>query len=126
MGAIATSKGLVNSVGQLITVILIFILVLAITYFTTKWIAGYQRKNYITKNVQVVETFRLSNSKYLQIIKAGGKCLLIAVSKDNVTMLTELDPDSVTEFVPEQAQTSKVAEGFGSILEKAKNMKPKK
>ena len=41
---------------QLLGVLIIFLFVLAITYFTTKWIGNYQKTNFANKNLQIVES----------------------------------------------------------------------
>ncbi len=79
-----------ESFFQLIGVLLIFLFVLAITYVTTKWIGQYQQGLMQNKNIQVVETFRVSNNKFIQIIQVGKKYLVISVCKDVVNILTEL------------------------------------
>lgn len=85
-----------NSFLDLITVLLIFIFVIAITLFTTKYIANYQKVQNAGKNIEVLETYRISQSKYIQIVKIGKKCVAIAVSKDTVTLLTTLEEEDVT------------------------------
>lgn len=52
-----------DSFIQLLGVLLIFIFVLAITYFTTKWIAGYQKSRSFNKNLRIVETLRLTQNQ---------------------------------------------------------------
>ena len=79
-----------ESVMQFITVLLIFVFVLAITWFSTKYIAGMQKERYKTGNMEVVETLRISNNKYLQIVRVGDKYYCMAVCKDSVTMLGEI------------------------------------
>lgn len=82
--------GTMDSYVQFITVLLVFVLVLVITALTTKWIAKYQKQQCINENVQVIETTRLSNNKYIQIVRIGEKYMAIAVCKDTVTMLGEI------------------------------------
>lgn len=92
-----------NSFLDLITVLLIFIFVIAITLFTTKYIANYQKVQNLGKNIEVLETYKLSQTKYVQIVKIGKKYVAVAVSKDAVTLLTTLDetdisfPDNINE-----------------------------
>ena len=45
--------------------------------------------------MEIVDTLRISASKYLQIIRVGDKYFAIAVCKDTVTMLTEVSKDSL-------------------------------
>ena len=99
-----------NSVVQFITVTLIFVFVLAITYFTTRWIGSYQKKRMSYGNIKIIESYRLSNSKILEIVKSGNKCFLIAVCKDTVTCLGEVD-ESTLEF-NEPAKN----ESFGTVF----------
>ncbi len=103
-----------NSIAQFITVTLIFILVLAITYFTTRWIGSYQKKQISHGNIKIIESLRLSNNKVLEIVKTGDKCFLIAVCKDTVTTIGEINEDTL-----ELTDTSK-AESFSSIFNRFK------
>ena len=45
-----------NAVFQFITVTLIFVLVLALTYFTTRWIGSYQKKQMSYGAVKIIES----------------------------------------------------------------------
>ena len=56
---------------QLIVVLFCFVIVLALTYYVTRWIAGYQKSQSINKNLAVVETLKLTTNKYVQLIQAG-------------------------------------------------------
>ena len=57
-----------DSIVQLITAVCIFIFVLALAYFTTKFTAGFQKSKLASPNVEVIETFRLTQNKYIQIL----------------------------------------------------------
>lgn len=107
--------GAIDSYVQLITVLVIFVLVLGVTALTTKWIANYQKQQSVNENVQVIETTRIANNKYIQIVRVGEKYMAIAVCKDTVTMLGEIPG--------EQLKTANAAQGFHfkEFLEKAVN-----
>ena len=85
-----------NSYLQFMTVLIIFVFVLAITYWTTKWISGYQKVKSRNANVEMIESFQLANNKYIQIIRVGQKYLAVAIGKDSVTMLTEIPEEELT------------------------------
>ncbi len=108
---IAQTGGL-YSVVRLITVFLLFVFVLGITYVTSRYVAGFQKKRMGSSNIDVLESARVMPNTVLEIIRAGDKYLLIAIAKDKVTMLTELDPDSL------QFREGSV-DSFASIMEKA-------
>ncbi len=104
-----------DAIAEFLTIVIIFIFVLAITFFTTKWVANYQKGRSFSKNIQVIETYKITTNKYLQLVKAGDKYLVIAVCKDTVTLLTELDREQI-KFPDEKDQRV----NFKEILEKAK------
>ena len=109
----------VSSSAQFITVLLIFLFVVAITYFTTRYIAGYQKNLIRTGNMELVESLRISNNKYLKIVRTGNKYLIIGVCKDTVTFLTELEE---SELIISQEEA--VGLDFKGLLEKAKQLRP--
>ncbi|MDE6663807.1 MAG: flagellar biosynthetic protein FliO [Lachnospiraceae bacterium] len=92
---ILTVSNSVNSYLQFMTVLILFVFVLGITYFVTKWIGGYQKSRSFNANVEVIETFHLANNKYIQIIRVGKKYLAVAIGKDSVTMLTEIPEEQL-------------------------------
>lgn len=104
----------ISSIAQLFTVLIIFFLVLAATYYVTKWIARYQKNSSFTSNMEIVETSRISTNKYLQIIRVTNKYLVIAVCKDTVTLLKELSED---EYEPPALKPSDPVD-FSKELEK--------
>ena len=113
--------GITSSYVQFITVLLVFVLVLGITAFTTRWMANYQKQQGAGGNIQVIETSRISNNKYVQIVRVGKTYMVIAVGKDTVTMLGEV-PE-------EQLNLENTGQGmrFREILDRAarKNTSPK-
>lgn len=90
-----TNSGAMNSTAELLTVLVIFVLVLTVTWLVTKWIAGYQQVHNSAKNLEVIETSRIAQNKYVQILRMGKTYVAIAVSKDTVTMLTEIPEDQL-------------------------------
>ncbi len=105
-----------SSFFQLIGILLIFLFVLVITYLTTKWIAGYQQGMIKNRNVQVIETFRVTNNKFIQIIQVGKKYLVISVCKDTMNILTELTEEEIIwKPSAEDFQTVKMNESFQEI-----------
>ena len=108
-----TNSGATNSVAELLTVLVIFALVLIVTWLVTKWIAGYQQGKNCGKNLEVIETSKIAPNKYLQIIRMGRKYVAIAVGKDTVTMLTEIPEDQLQ--LPE-GRKDKTQKSFREIL----------
>nr|WP_318683599.1 flagellar biosynthetic protein FliO [uncultured Acetatifactor sp.] len=110
--------GRINSYAQFVAVLAVFVLVLGLTALTTKWIAGYQRRQNMNCNIEVLETTRIGNNKYIQLVRIGETCWAIAVCKDTVTLLGEVPKEQLKEKGPGNAGPR-----FKELLEKA--MKPK-
>lgn len=113
MFILLAGSGIAGSISQLITVFIIFIFVLAITVFATRFVGGYQKLNGMNKNLEVIETTRITNNKFLQIIRAGEKYFVIGVGKDEISMLVEIDKETLID-----TSTDKISlkESFSDIL----------
>ena len=105
--------GGLEAVVHLVTVTLIFIFVLALAVFTTRWLGNYQKGQMFNKNIKVIETFKLSPNKYVQIIQIGTRYVAIAISKDTVTKLVELTEEEILEFPDEQSSFSAFGDKYG-------------
>ena len=113
-----------DSLIQLIVVLVIFAFVLVMTVFTTRFIGGYQKLKMSNKNMQLIETLRLSNTKYLALMKVADKYVVIGVGKDEINKIIELDESDVPDIQPvEEGKPDRLVEGFQDILEKFKNKK---
>lgn len=110
-----TGAGSMDSYLQFITVLILFVLVLVITYVTTRWIAGYQKGKAAGSNMEVMETLRVTGNKYLQIVRVGNKYMVIAIGKDEIHMLTEIAEDDLIWKDSREQELN-----FNAILEKFK------
>ncbi|NLL80149.1 MAG: flagellar biosynthetic protein FliO [Clostridiales bacterium] len=115
-------SGELDAVAQFFTVLIIFIAVLALTYYTTKWTANYQKGKLSSKNIEVIETYKLTTNKYIQIVRIGEKYLVLALCKDTITMLTELNESEIQRLEESKEKGLR----FQDVLEKAGIKKSKK
>lgn len=106
-----------NSYAQLITVLVIFVLVLGVTAWATRWMAEYQKAQNVNANIEIIETVRITANKYIQLVRVGQKYMAIAVCKDTVTMLGEV-PYEQLKF--RDASEGKLS--FKELLEKTIKM----
>ena len=105
----------IDSVVQFMTVLIMFVFVLGITYFTTRYIAKIQKGQMSNKNMELIDTLRISNNKYLQIVRVGEKYYCMAVCKDSVTMLGEVQKEELVFYendVNAGADFHAILEGF--------------
>ena len=104
-----------NSVVQFLTALLVFIFVLALTYFTVRWVGAYQKIQPGNKNFEVIDTCKVTQNKFLQIIKVGSRYFLIGIGKDSLEFFTELDENDLDLSGP-----AKMQDGFQQLYLKAK------
>ena len=120
-----TSTG--ESIFQLLVVLFCFVIVLALTYYTTRWIAGYQKSHSFHKNLAVVETLKLTNNKLIQLIQVGKDTYyVIAIGKDEISFLGQVDQEQLKEISLETEEIPTVKGDFEDILNKVKERLPKK
>lgn len=116
-------SGTIGNILQLLGLIIVFILILFATYYTSRWIGKNSLTQQKAANIQVVETFRLSQTKYIQIIRAGiDRYFVIAVSKDDITYIAELNKEDIIlrDDSQEAGKTS-----FSDIMKKLKKQNEK-
>ncbi|MBP3458298.1 MAG: flagellar biosynthetic protein FliO [Lachnospiraceae bacterium] len=109
----------IDSVVQFLTVLVIFVFVLGATWFTTRYIAGFQKGKMRGNNFESIDSFRISQNKYIQIIRIGERYLAIAVCKDTVTVLAELQKDEI--IYPEDLNMGTPIQ-FEEFLNRAKGL----
>lgn len=113
MGVLLTA----GSVAQLVSVLVIFVLVLGITAWVTKWLANYQKEQGANSNIEIVETVRITTNKYIQLVRVGETYKVIAVCKDTVTLLGDV-PAEQLKFRDASGSTTSFRELFEKSIKK--------
>ena len=110
-----------DSFVQLITVLIIFVFVLILTYFTTRWMAGIQKGRSFNKNLRIIETISVGNNKMISIVEAGTKYIVVSIGKDDVNYLTELKEEELKDLSFKDPQSMmQNPESFSAIMDKLK------
>lgn len=109
-----------DSVFQLIGVSILFIIILVITYYTTKFVGGVKMGMTKNSNFKVLETFKVTQNKYLQLIQVGTRYFVIAIGKDDIRFLAELNENEIIKQDGAKLQTGNFTELFHSVLKKQK------
>ena len=116
-----------QSFFQLIIVLICFVGVLALAYFTTRWLANYQKGHSYNKNLKIIETIRLSTDKYVQIVSCGkDRYLILGLSKNEVTLLGEMTAEELLEIDPasiRESNANNTSTSFSQIIDKMKSKK---
>ena len=120
----AAGGNAVNNFARFVTMLIIFILVLVLTYYTTRFVAGTKKGSLKTSNMELLESLQLGGGKYLQLLRLGSHYIVVAVTKERVELLTELNAD---EYVKGEEQSggnfreiflSRIRNGLGSGADK--------
>jgi len=110
---VATAQNSIQSLFELLGLILIFVIVLVVCYYTTRFVAGRQLVQKKIGNFEVVETFAIAQNKYLQLIRMGTKYVVVSVTKDTVTYVTELEESDICQI---QNSTPVSGKSFMEVL----------
>ena len=121
----ASAGDLTNMVGgssggpgfwQMTGLVFMLIIILIAAYFTSRFVANLKLGQLKKSNFQVIDTYRISTNKVLQIVKIGNKYVVLGIGKDSVNLITELEEDEVIlrEFPQGEKQT------FRQIMDKLK------
>ena len=85
-----------GSLAQLLTVIVLFILVVALAYAATRFVAHYNRSSASSfGNMELMEALRISPNQVVEIIRIGDRYIAIGVSKDQITKLGEWNKEEL-------------------------------
>ena len=112
----------IQMIGRFICLFLLSAFVIFLAYIAARITGSYQ-SNVLNKqsNIRIVEAIRISANKTIEIVKIGERYFAIAVCKDNVSLLTELDASEIIE----QDKTLEPID-FKKLLDKMKNEKTKR
>lgn len=108
-----------DNILQLLGLCIILVLILIAAYYTSRFVGKYKMGQLINSNFEVIEVYRISNSKMLQLVRMADKYVVLGITKDHITYITELDKDKIlTHEVKEGEKPS-----FRQIIEKLKSKK---
>lgn len=93
---LASAFSMLENVFQLIGLLVVFILILAAAYFVTRWVGGQTLQSQRNQNISVIETFRLAPNRFIQIVRLGNKYIAIALSREHVEFLAEIDEEALS------------------------------
>ena len=97
----------VQSIVELVSLILVFLIVLVVCYFTTRFVAGKQIAQKKAGNFEVIETYAIAQNKYLQLVRMGSKYVVISVAKDTISFITELEESEICKIQKNMSMTGK-------------------
>lgn len=122
-----------SAAGRVITVlftIVLFAAILYLAYLTTKFIGKkYSISSGMSgKNLKIIDSLSLAPDKVLMIVKAGGKTVLVGLSRDHMEYICDVDENELT--IPEESAAAPFSSDFigafkNVLSEKMGNLKQK-
>lgn len=109
-----------DSLLQLLGVSILFVGILVITVITTKFVGGVKMGITKNSNFKVIETFKVTQNKYLQLIQIGNRYFVIAVGKDDINLVTELKESDVNIIKADKQQGYNFKEIIHAAMTKSK------
>lgn len=85
---------------SLLWMVLAVVLVTGLAYLFTRYVVGNRmgEGKLRSEGVQVLTCSRVGREQKLAVVKAGDKYLLLGITPQNITMLTELSPESCAQW----------------------------
>lgn len=108
-----------ESFFRLVVSLFLFLFVLAACYFTTVWLGNFQKGKMGNGNIEVIEIHKLTNNKYIEIVRIGKKYYILSVTKERVEKIDIIDEADIE--LPD-TQMSGANESFAQVLERIKNI----
>ena len=109
------------SLIKLILLLVVFVLILFASYYFTRWYAKSGLVKNQSKNIQIMESYPLGPGKQICIIRLGSRYAAVAISKEQITFLTELQEEDLN-----MEETVAQEMDFGAAFEKVLRSKLKK
>jgi flagellar protein FliO/FliZ len=106
-----------DSFIQMLGLVILLIVILIAAYYTTKFIGGMKQGQLKHSNFQVIDAYRIGPNKAIEIVKIANKYVVIAIGKDSINYITELDEAEV--FI--KSEQGKEAQSFTQTLDKLRN-----
>ncbi len=98
---------------ELLGLLLLFIFIVVGCYFTTRFVANKQLRQKKYNNFKVIDTYRITQNKFLQIVQIGTRYVVISITKDNISFIAEVYEE---ELLHKEETEAKKEINFKQIL----------
>ena len=87
-----TQPNLLPIIRQIFSIFIIFFVVLILAYYSTKIIASSKQYNKkLSNNMECIDNLSIGYNLNMKLIRVHDKLILVAVDKDHITYITELE-----------------------------------
>ena len=96
----------VAAFGSMVGAFVLMVLIFVGAYYATKLMGRhYSSQGASSRDMRVIDKLFLERDRFLLIVEAGGKVLLLGVSPQRIDTLAELDREALTDLPPAQENT---------------------
>lgn len=120
MFSLITKYSTFAGIFKLIFLVIIFIVILVLSYLVTKWYANSGLVKNKTNNIEIKESFHLAPGKTISIVRIGEKYVALAQFKDNVVKLAELTEEELILNREVEISDSSFKDVFSNIVKSRK------
>lgn len=120
MFSLITKYSTFAGIFKLIFLVIIFIVILVLSYLVTKWYANSSLVKNKTNNIEIKESFQLAPGKTISIVRIGEKYVALAQFKDNVVKLAELTEEELILNRAVEISDSSFKDVFSNIVKSRK------
>ena len=120
MFSLITKYSTFAGIFKLIFLVIIFIVILVLSYLVTKWYANSSLVKNKTNNIEIKESLQLAPGKTISIVRIGEKYVALAQFKDNVVKLAELTEEELILNREVEISDSSFKDVFSNIVKSRK------
>lgn len=120
MFSLITKYSTFAGIFKLIFLVIIFIVILVLSYLVTKWYANSSLVKNKTNNIEIKESFQFAPGKTISIVRIGEKYVALAQFKDNVVKLAELTEEELILNREVEISDSSFKDVFSNIVKSRK------
>ncbi len=84
-----------EGIFELIVLLGIFALVLVACVWTTRFVAGRQMQRGRSGNFKPIETYQITQNRYLHLVQIGTRYFVVSVTKENISFIAELKEEEL-------------------------------
>lgn len=111
--------------GSVILTFIAAVFIIYLSYVVSKYVGRGMNKNGNSHYMRVVDQLMVGQDRYVAVVQAGDKYLLIGVTSQQISLLQELDPEDLIPLAPIQGNNTPKAQEFRELLNKFGKMTKK-
>ena len=113
-----TGAHTLENLFKLIGLLVVFVIIIIACYYVTKLVGTNQLVKTKNSNFKILDTYKLGQNQLIAIVEVGNRYFCIGITKENVSLISELDEDDFNKAPMKEAGS--FAGVFANVLNKNK------